>query len=255
MSTVNTHTDNTHTVRSFWTGRSELVVVAVLYLVAILLTIGTALMNVQGRRRPVRDSFRSWFASCCSSAGPPWPSRSCASHTFLTTGCILDMVNSPPTCPRHRPGAHRADDSRDRGCGARLEPAPKLWKTFSDWRTVGLTFGAVGGIHRHPEPRGMDPQRHHAVLGDLLRPGQQTQTLRPRRRGHLRLVHPACLQRRPGPEPAFGLPGRDSLMEQLMLLMEGFSHALTPMNLLWVLSVRCSAPPSAFCRAWVRPWP
>ena len=41
----------------FWTGRSEFVVVAVLYTLAILLTIGTATMNVQGKSAPGPQFF------------------------------------------------------------------------------------------------------------------------------------------------------------------------------------------------------
>jgi putative tricarboxylic transport membrane protein len=137
MSTVNTHTVNTHTARSFWTGRSELVVVALLYLLAILLTIGTASMNVLGEAVPGPRFF---------------PIVVCVLLYLTATALAISVLRQPhlpDTEPHPGHGQFSADmlsdlgqvteemiDSQDAGQSPR-------WRTYSDWKTLGMIFGAA----------------------------------------------------------------------------------------------------------------
>lgn len=126
---------------SFGTGRSEFVVVAVLYAVAIFLTVGTATMNVQGKSAPGPQFF---------------PILVCIVLYLVATLLAVQIIRSPkvPDNAIH-PGSGQfsADMLHDLGHLGKeedeareeaesLAPA-KTWKTYSDWRTVGLLLAGV----------------------------------------------------------------------------------------------------------------
>ncbi|WP_248762191.1 tripartite tricarboxylate transporter TctB family protein [Pseudarthrobacter sp. SSS035] len=125
----------------FGTGRSEFVVVAVLYAVAIFLTVGTATMNVQGKSAPGPQFF---------------PILVCIVLYLVATLLAVQIIRSPkvPDNAIH-PGSGQfsADMLHDLGHLGKeedeareetesLAPA-KTWKTYSDWRTVGLLLAGV----------------------------------------------------------------------------------------------------------------
>jgi len=130
-------TANPHTTRSFWTGRSELVVVALLYLLAILLTIGTATMNVLGEAAPGPRFF---------------PVIVCVLLYLTATALAISVLRQPhlpdtDSHPGH--GEFSADMLSDLGHvteertevhEAGLSPR---WRTYSDWKTLGQIFGAA----------------------------------------------------------------------------------------------------------------
>jgi putative tricarboxylic transport membrane protein len=124
----------------FGTGRSELAVVAVLYAIATFLTIGTITMNVQGKSAPGPQFF---------------PILVCIVLYLAATLLAIQILRSPKVPdntvhPGH--GQFSADMLHDLGHLGKEEdaaydapsPAPgKTWKTYSDWRTVGLLIGGV----------------------------------------------------------------------------------------------------------------
>ena len=132
------------TKAGFGTGRSEFVVVALLYAVAIFLTIGTATMNVQGDSIPGPQFF---------------PTIVCIVLYLMATLLAIQILRSPKV-PDHsiHPGngqfsadmlrdlGHLGKEEREgEGSGA-VQTAPKTWKTYSDWRTVGLMLASVVGF-------------------------------------------------------------------------------------------------------------
>jgi putative tricarboxylic transport membrane protein len=136
----------------FGTGRSEFVVVAVLYAVAILLTIGTATMNVQGKSSPGPQFF---------------PILVCIVLYLAATLLAIQILRTPnvpdnTVHPGH--GQFSADMLHDLGHlgkeeDAAYDDAPaqtpgKTWKTYSDWRTVGLLLGSVVAFVALLEPLG-----------------------------------------------------------------------------------------------------
>jgi len=128
---------NTHTAHSFWTGRSELVVVALLYLLAILLTIGTVTMNVLGEAVP----------------GPRFFPVVVCVLLYLTATALAISVLRQPHLPDADPhpghGEFSADMLSDLGhVNEELVDTPDAgppprWRTYSDWKTLGLIFGAA----------------------------------------------------------------------------------------------------------------
>ena len=125
----------------FGTGRSEFVVVAVLYAVAIFLTIGTVTMNVQGKSAPGPQFF---------------PILVCIVLYLAATLLAIQILRTPKVPdnsihPGH--GQFSADMLHDLGHLGQEEDeayddAPsqtptKTWKTYSDWRTVGVLLGGV----------------------------------------------------------------------------------------------------------------
>lgn len=123
-----------------WTGRSELIVVAVLYAVAVFLTIGTATMNVQGSATPGPQFF---------------PVLVCVVLYVVATALAVQVIrrpNIPDTRihPGHGnfsgamledlSGEHGFDDGRQDAAAA---SEARNWKTYSDWRAVGLVLGGV----------------------------------------------------------------------------------------------------------------
>jgi putative tricarboxylic transport membrane protein len=136
----------------FWTGRSEFVVVAVLYTLAILLTIGTATMNVQGKSAPGPQFF---------------PTLVCIVLYLVATLLAIQILRSPKVPdnaihPGH--GQFSPDMLHDLGhlgkegdevCDDEAAQAPaKTWKTYSDWRTVGMLFAGVVAFVALLEPLG-----------------------------------------------------------------------------------------------------
>jgi putative tricarboxylic transport membrane protein len=136
----------------FGTGRSEFVVVAVLYAVAIFLTIGTATMNVQGKSAPGPQFFPVLVCIVLYLAA-----------TLLAIH-ILRTPNVPDNTIHPGHGQFSADMLHDLGQlgkeeDAAYEDAPsptsgKTWKTYSDWRTVGLLVGGVVAFVLLLEPLG-----------------------------------------------------------------------------------------------------
>jgi putative tricarboxylic transport membrane protein len=125
----------------FGTGRSEFIVVAVLYAVAIFLTIGTATMNVQGKSAPGPQFFPILVCIVLYLAA-----------TLLAVQ-ILRTPNVPDNTVHPGHGQFSADMLHDLGHlgkeeDAAYDAAPsqtpgKTWKTYSDWRTIGLLVGGV----------------------------------------------------------------------------------------------------------------
>ena len=121
-------------------GRSELIVVAVLYAVAIFLAVGTASMNVQGSAAPGPRFF---------------PLLVCIALFAVATALAISVIrrpNIPDT--RIHPGhgnfsGAMLDDLSGEHEFATAHPAgvpgekQRSWKTYSDWRTVGLVVGGV----------------------------------------------------------------------------------------------------------------
>lgn len=123
--------------KSFWTGRSEFVLVALLYVIAVLLTIGTATMNVQGDAVPGPRFF---------------PVIVCVLLYVTATALAIHLLRHrhlPDTDPHPGHGEFSADMLRDLGhvTGERTDAhesglSPR-WKTYSDWKTVGQILGAA----------------------------------------------------------------------------------------------------------------
>ena len=136
----------------FMAGRSEFAVVAVLYAVAIFLTIGTATMNVQGKSAPGPQFFPVLVCIVLYLAA-----------TLLAIH-ILRTPNVPDNTVHPGHGQFSADMLHDLGHlgkeedaayeGAHSETPGKTWKTYSDWRTVGLLVGGVVAFVLLLEPLG-----------------------------------------------------------------------------------------------------
>lgn len=125
----------------FATGRSEFVVVALLYAVAIFLTVGTVTMNVQGKSAPGPQFF---------------PILVCIALYLVATLLAIQIIRSPkvPDNSVH-PGSgqfsadmlhdlgHLGQEEEEAGEDAAAQTPAKTWKTHSDWRTVGLLLAGV----------------------------------------------------------------------------------------------------------------
>lgn len=123
--------------RTFWTGRSEFALVALLYVVAILLTIGTVTMQVQGEAVPGPRFF---------------PIIVCILIYLTATLLAIHLLRHPhlpDTEPHPGHGDFSADMLRDLGhvdnerTDARDPGFSPKWKTYSDWKTLGMVFGAL----------------------------------------------------------------------------------------------------------------
>jgi putative tricarboxylic transport membrane protein len=125
----------------FGTGRSEFLVVALLYAVAIFLTVGTVTMKVQGKSVPGPQFF---------------PILVCIVLYLAATLLAIQIIRSPkvPDNGLHPGnGQFSADMLNDLGqLGQEDQESRKIavaqtraetWKSYSDWRTVGLLLGAV----------------------------------------------------------------------------------------------------------------
>jgi len=127
--------------RKFGAGRSELIVVALLYAVAVFLTIGPAPMNVQGNAVPGPQFF---------------PILVCIGLYATATLLAVQLIRHPrlPDTNAH-PGSgdFSADMLRDlahmpegeRQTAVPAAEAPGAYKTYTDWKTVGqIVAGVVG---------------------------------------------------------------------------------------------------------------
>ncbi|MDR6415725.1 tripartite tricarboxylate transporter TctB family protein [Pseudarthrobacter sulfonivorans] len=136
----------------FGTGRSEFVVVAVLYAVAIFLTIGTATMHVQGKSSPGPQFF---------------PIIVCIVLYLVATLLAIQVLRSPkvPDNSIH-PGrgqfsadmlhdlGHLGKEEDEVGDDEAAQAPAKTWKTYSDWRTVGMLLAGVVAFVALLEPLG-----------------------------------------------------------------------------------------------------
>ncbi|MFJ6418619.1 tripartite tricarboxylate transporter TctB family protein [Paeniglutamicibacter sp. NPDC091659] len=127
----------------FWSGRSEFIVVGLLYAIGIFLAIGTAQMNVQGSASPGPRLFPILVCLVLFLSGtllavqilrkPNVPdNRVHPGHGEFSADMLRDIaqISPVPTIPAAAPADHG-------------ESVAKTWKTFSDWRTTSLVFGAV----------------------------------------------------------------------------------------------------------------
>ncbi len=115
-------------------GRSELLVAVVLYALAVFLTVGTLTMNVQGTATPGPRFF---------------PVLVCILLYGVATALTISVLRSPsvPDTRKHPDRGNFSDDMlRDlAGLPAdKSQAAPAgTWRTYSDWRTVGLVLLGV----------------------------------------------------------------------------------------------------------------
>lgn len=134
----------------FGKGRSELIVVGLLYLLAIFLTIGTATMNVQGKSAPGPQFF---------------PVIVCILLYLVATLLAIHILRNPTVPDNSIHAGHgnfSADMLNDLGHlgqdEAYSDPQPqtssKTWKTYSDWRTVGVMLAGVVAFVLLLEPLG-----------------------------------------------------------------------------------------------------
>lgn len=125
--------------RTFWTGRSELALVALLYAAGVLLSIGTATMNVQGEAQPGPQFF---------------PVIVCVLLFVTATALAVHLLRHPqqPDTEVHvDQGNFSADMLRDLGHVDTerrvVAPGDRLrWRTYSDWVTLAQVVGAVAGF-------------------------------------------------------------------------------------------------------------
>ena len=119
---------------SFGTGRGELLVAVVLYALAVFLTVGTVSMNVQGTAAPGPQFF---------------PVLVCVLLYGVATALTIQVLRSrsiPDTRKHPGRGNFSPDMLRDL---ARLPEerakagSPESWRTYSDWKTVGMVVGGV----------------------------------------------------------------------------------------------------------------
>ena len=118
-------------------GRSELIVVAVLYALAVFLTVGTASMNVQGSAVPGPQFF---------------PVLVCIALYVVATALAISVIRRPniPDTRIHPGHGNFSGAMLDDLSGEHEFSTPHpdgaahpTWKTYSDWRTVGLVVGGV----------------------------------------------------------------------------------------------------------------
>lgn len=133
----------------FWSGRSELIVVGLLYAIGIFLAIGTAQMNVQGSASPGPRFFPVLVCLVLFLSGtllaiqilrkPNVPdNRVHPGRGEFSADMLRDIAHLPPV-----PTTAMASTAVTTDGTAAAEPATRVWKTFSDWRTTALVFGAV----------------------------------------------------------------------------------------------------------------
>ncbi|AHK31936.1 hypothetical protein OPAG_05257 [Rhodococcus opacus PD630] len=123
--------------RRFRTGRSEFVVVALLYVLAVCFTIGTVSMHVLGTAVPGPQFF---------------PIIVCALLYATASALAVDILRHPrlPDAEPHPGhGDFSTDMLRDLGdvgderTDARPAPMSPRWTTYSDWRTLAQVLGAA----------------------------------------------------------------------------------------------------------------
>lgn len=123
--------------RSRWTGRSELLLVALLYVLAVLLTVGTVTMHVLGKASPGPQFF---------------PILVCVLLYAAATALAVQVLrhpSQPDTEPHPGHGDFSADMLSDLGrvsgerTAARGTGTSGQWRMHSDWKTVGQVAGAA----------------------------------------------------------------------------------------------------------------
>jgi putative tricarboxylic transport membrane protein len=131
--------------RSFWSGRSELIMPLLVGLLATWLAIETATMNVMGDSVPGPQFFPTivcvlLFAVAIIHAiqvlrhpHVPDPTDD-AENADLSSDLLGDL-------------AHASDRGRQRIAGRTPDATlPKDWKTYTDWKTVGLLVAGIAGF-------------------------------------------------------------------------------------------------------------
>lgn len=118
--------------RSFWAGRSELIVVALVLSVAVFLTVNTITMDVAGDSVPGPQFF---------------PTIICVLLYVMAGALAFQILRRPAdragtlddgTGPDADGDATAADRTAD------VEPAKSARpKTYTDWKTVGLLVGSI----------------------------------------------------------------------------------------------------------------
>ena len=118
----------------FLRGRSELSVAVVLYALAVFLTVGTISMNVQGTAVPGPQFF---------------PVLVCVLLYAVATALTITVLRSPsvPDTRKHPDHGNFSGDMLRDLAGLPDEQTSAgdsgTWRTYSDWRTVGLVVGGV----------------------------------------------------------------------------------------------------------------
>lgn len=132
-------------VQGFWAGRSELIVPALVLALALFLTYQTATMEVLGSSVPGPQFF---------------PTIVCVLLYAMALIHVIQILRHPrlpdPTNDSANPdfssdmlGDLAAATDRGRSKIERRTPnaeLPKEWKTYSDWKTVGMVIAGVAGF-------------------------------------------------------------------------------------------------------------
>ncbi|WP_051298329.1 tripartite tricarboxylate transporter TctB family protein [Arthrobacter castelli] len=117
--------------RSFWTGRSELVVVALVLAVAIFLTVGTVTMDVAGDTVPGPKFF---------------PTIICV-MLYAVAGVLGFQILRNPARGKEAAADESGPDDTDAldpdADGATPDPKTPEPKTYTDWKTVGILVGSI----------------------------------------------------------------------------------------------------------------
>ena len=174
---VQPHTDP----KSFWAGRSELIVPALVLALAIFLSWQTATMDVLGSSVPGPQFF---------------PTIVCVVLYLVVIAHTIQILRAP----RENLAGAAGHEQSARGA-----------KAHSDWKTMGMVLGGVAGFILILPYAGCDHQRRGPVLDCRSRVGQQESPVRREHCTALFLGDPAGIQCRPGTEPAFGILGRTAL--------------------------------------------
>lgn len=104
--------------RSFWTGRSELIVVALVLGLAVFLTVGTVTMDVAGDSVPGPKFF---------------PTIICV-MLYAVAGALAFQILRHPS----RGAEELAGGTEDLAEATTAKP-----KTYTDWKTVGILVGSI----------------------------------------------------------------------------------------------------------------
>ncbi|QQN77966.1 tripartite tricarboxylate transporter TctB family protein [Streptomyces sp. XC 2026] len=145
---------------SFWKGRSEFIVVAVLLALAVFLTHGTVTMTVPPTAGSPGPQFFPWIVTGLA---------------YLLTAVLAWKVIRHPSGPPLPPGAEAPGDEAGTGTGAAATGAPDTeaaahtgapapaqrprtttpqHRTHTDWRSVGIIVGTFGLFTVALEPVG-----------------------------------------------------------------------------------------------------
>jgi putative tricarboxylic transport membrane protein len=121
---------------SFWTGRSEFIVVAVLLALAVFLTHGTVTMTVPPTAGSPGPQFFPWIITGLA---------------YLLAAVLAWKVIRHPSAPPLPPGVEAPGDGTEAEAGdTEATPAPvqqparttaQQYRTHTDWRSVGIIIG------------------------------------------------------------------------------------------------------------------